>query len=294
MSELLVSRSQDYLSNKDVEALKYFIQDEVTTANLLEISALVNQLPCQDQYGYFESEEHYYKTLKLLHLSTLETQHREEFIHNCVLVTIQRKQNFLDLGSSRGELASRVAQDFEEITLVDIHRASLEAISNTLFPRANKVNKIEANIAKANLETDKYDLILISHVLYYIPYDQWLHVVNSAYSLLREGGKLVIIVSGKGGKEAMETHFGGSILPIDNFVTTVRHHYPSSSNHYSALECFVAPDIKSAMHIASMLLYDVDIRVKNFALKNYLLRNCLTASNLFKITLEQHFIVLEK
>lgn len=292
MPELFV-RNQDCLS-KTRETLGLLIQDEVATANLLKISALVNQLCNQDQYGYFNSEEHYYKTLKLLHLSTLETQHREEFILNHVLTKIQRKERFLDLGSSRAELAAKTAQDFKEITLVDIDGVSLSAVDDFIFPAARKVHKVEANILSVDLESDKYDLILASHVLYYVPHDRWVNVVLSAYNLLRDGGRLVIIISGKGGKEAMENHFGGETLPIDDFINTVSQIYPGSSSHYCNQECFIAPDIKSAMHIAGVLLHDVNISASRAALKAYILRNCLTASNLFKITLEQHFIVLEK
>lgn len=93
----------------------------------------------------------------------------------------------IDLGAGPGLVADVLQQHTKNLTLVDISK-DYETILKTKFPNA-KVS-IES-IFNFNFEHE-YDLILFSHVLYYIDVEEWLPFLKKLRKNLKKGGKLII------------------------------------------------------------------------------------------------------
>jgi SAM-dependent methyltransferase len=84
---------------------------------------------------------------------------------------------------------------------------------------------IVSSISDAQFE-QKFDVILFSHVLYYMPEDQWVPLTRRLQSLLSEGGELLIILNCDSGDwwriihpfwDELRPHIGFHYVPLTQF-----------------------------------------------------------------------------
>lgn len=96
-------------------------------------------------------------------------------------------KHLLDVGAGPGEIVKPLAELSEHLTMVEILPEYKEILLNK-YPHADIVIDSIENIS---LKTE-FDLIFISHVLYYFPENEWLGVVKKLYDALLPDGNLVI------------------------------------------------------------------------------------------------------
>lgn len=219
-------------------------------------------------YGVFDDDQHYLETLKLLMTSTLEPQRKEEVFFDNVIPGLKKKDNFLDIGIGTGDFTQKIGAYFNNITIVDSSSEVLSTLPDKIGDSA--VSKIHGSILDKNLNIHdvKYDLILLSHVLYYIPKQEQNTLVERLSHLLSETGILAIVFNAEGTRSTLINHFGGV---ADDF-STLYNLIPAykKSVLYRMNEFLLGGDLESMMKIAGICLNDSGLEVTKTELTNYI------------------------
>jgi hypothetical protein len=120
----------------------------------------------------------------------------------------------------------------------------------------------------------KYDLILLSHVLYYIPTDQRLNLLNKLYNQLNEDGSMIVIYNTGGSRYALGSYF--SKEKFDHEYTSFEDLSSSLQSAFYKAEVFESKEILTTdnigdmMHIAGVSLNDASVNATELELYNYL------------------------
>lgn len=115
-----------------------------------------------------------------------------------ILRRLKRKEDFLDVGAGSGEITAAVSEWFGRTTVIEpsadqVRRLSRRFPGFRIFPDT---------VDGADLGDEKFDLVLCSHVLYYIPEARWGSVVDGLFFRLREEGKMVVALQSSEGDTA--------------------------------------------------------------------------------------------
>jgi len=111
---------------------------------------------------------------------------------------IPQRRCFLDIGAGCGNLTIPVSQSFVETTVVEPNQKQA-AFFKRRCPSFTVYNDIWEKI---DLGAKRFDLILCSHVLYYIEEGHWLSTIDKMYRHLEEKGRLVIVLQSPIGQVA--------------------------------------------------------------------------------------------
>ncbi|MDO9035659.1 MAG: class I SAM-dependent methyltransferase [Methanoregula sp.] len=115
-----------------------------------------------------------------------------------VIETLPRRERFLDIGAGGGHLTIPIAQQFEMTTIVEPNPRQAE-IFKRRCPDFQIYNDSWMDI---DLGDEHFDLILCSHVLYYISEGSWMQTVEKMYRHLSPGGCLIIVMQSPLGEVA--------------------------------------------------------------------------------------------
>ncbi|MHB8164255.1 MAG: class I SAM-dependent methyltransferase [Methanoregula sp.] len=115
-----------------------------------------------------------------------------------VIETLPRRERFLDIGAGGGHLTIPIARQFEMTTIVEPNPRQAE-IFQRRCPDFRICNEYWKDI---DLGDERFDLILCSHVLYYIPEGSWMQTVEKMYRHLSPGGCLIIVMQSPLGEVA--------------------------------------------------------------------------------------------
>lgn len=99
----------------------------------------------------------------------------------------QHFHHAIDLGAGPGLVASVLNQQADHLTLVEIKSDYYEDLKKA-FPAAT----IHIGSLLEFEFKESYDLILLSHVLYYIAINEWENILKKLYAHLTPGGKLIV------------------------------------------------------------------------------------------------------
>ena len=94
----------------------------------------------------------------------------------------------IDLGAGPGLVAEVLQQHAKNLTLVEITSEYYDDLKKK-FPQA----RIEIQSILDFRFSQQYDLMLLSHVLYYIAVDEWENILKKLYANLAPGGKLILV-----------------------------------------------------------------------------------------------------
>lgn len=103
-------------------------------------------------------------------------------------------ENALDIGPGPGYISSPIVESSKKITMVE-PLIGYEETLKSKFPNAKIVID---SIEKYSLD-ETYDLILMSHMLYYLDENKWLPICMKLYDNLPTGGCLIIVMMGDKG-----------------------------------------------------------------------------------------------
>jgi len=260
----------------------------------------------KEYYGKFSNTEEYITTLNLLLSSTLEADHRDEILFREVLPKLSRlarTKTFLDIGVGNGDLTKRFAQYFVNVTVVDKNKDSLNNVPDYLAQTRNMViEKIDSSILNYDLSVfdKKYDFILLSHVLYYIPFSQRLELVGKLYNLLNQDGLMVMIFNSGGSRSKLVRTFNQNFDDLED----LRHFFYNSTSStnssvcttiYKTEEKFTAPNINIMKKISNVCLNDANSIATSKDLEKYFHENKGCFSNTcapFEISMDHNIIIL--
>lgn len=246
-------------------------------------------------FGKFNSEHHYLNTLKLVLSSTHETRNRILFCLNEILPQIPADGSLLDIGPGDGSLTKAIAQHFKQVTLVDVNHNALDNMKE-LLPLSVNSTQITGSILNVDFKLSHYNLVLLSHMLYYIDPQLWLGIIKSVYQSLKDGGILVIILGGDElGKSELIHHFGGQVLEIDQLAHQCRNTFGDHNVHlYASDESFVTSTQEAMLHIAGFMLADADVTASKDELNRYIIQKLQHSPSHFELTTRQKYIIIKK
>ncbi|MGK5640703.1 class I SAM-dependent methyltransferase [Streptomyces sp. URMC 126] len=100
-----------------------------------------------------------------------------------------RRRVFLDVGAGDGRTTARLAPYFERTVAVEPSAAMREALLRACPGAtvvAEPVERAEPGV--------RADLVLLSHVLYYLPEEEWPDVLDRVFDWVAPGGTLVVLL----------------------------------------------------------------------------------------------------
>jgi len=115
-----------------------------------------------------------------------------------IIAGLAQRRSFLDVGAGGGDLTIPISQSFDETTVVEPN----ERQTRYLRRRCPQFRIINDSWDRVDLGPERFDLILCSHVLYYITEGQWLDTIGKMYNHLEEGGCIAIVIQSPIGEVA--------------------------------------------------------------------------------------------
>ncbi|MCT4635927.1 MAG: class I SAM-dependent methyltransferase [Rickettsiales bacterium] len=223
-------------------------------------------------------------------LSTIEPQHKEELLLRKIIPELQQHRNLLDIGTGRGDFTQIIGKYFNNITAVD---NSEEALNNLpSFIGLSPVHKVKGSILDCNLNiyNIKYDMILISHTIYYIPQEERLPLIEDMTQLLSKTGVLVLVFNDEGDRASLGKHYGA----IDSGFSSIHNTLPQLHNNFQLYridEFLDGGDLNSMMHIAGICLNDYEVNATKESLSSYLTEN-YCPNNICQLSMTQNIMVI--
>ncbi len=133
--------------------------------------------------------------LTLLDNRSNEFQITTKLINTCILPKLGNKKYFLDIGAGFGRFSLEIGKKFTTTSIIEpnqmLHRQLLKKLKGKV--EINRSIQIPLENVKFEKE-EKYDLILLSHILYYIPPELWFGEIQKLLNILHPKGLLIIIL----------------------------------------------------------------------------------------------------
>lgn len=132
-------------------------------------------------------------------LLSTNTQEYNNFIISLekeVIPLLPSHTHFLDIGAGRGNLTKPISLCFQRSTIVEPNDHFFTEVMDWSQQRGMDLVGYNQPWQEVPLEEDT-ELVVISHVLYYIHPEDHLEFLNKAYALLVPGGKMVLALNGK-------------------------------------------------------------------------------------------------
>ncbi len=143
-----------------------------------------------------------------------------------VISTLDSRSRFLDIGAGGGYITIPVSQLFDETTIIEPN----EKQAAFLIRRCPACRVFNTFWSDANLTGKNFDLILCSHVLYYIPAGTWMDTIRKMYYHLEPGGRIVIVLQSPLGEVArFFSHFTEYDVPAIDLAEKLIEQYGETS-----------------------------------------------------------------
>lgn len=139
------------------------------------------------------SENEYESVEKVFANNTGHIDRLVEFIQMNALPQNHPKEAFLDIGAGPATIASQLSKVFKSITVIDPNKAF-----EPIYQEKGFISHI-GNFQDTQIE-GQYDVILCSHVLYYIPHPEWASFLGKMHGLIRSGGRGIVLMVAPEGK----------------------------------------------------------------------------------------------
>ena len=250
-------------------------------------------IPEPELYGTFLNPQSYLQSVNLLIASTFEAEHRDEVIKRKIIPQIKTCNQLLDIGIGNGEATKFLGTFFQEITIIDNSIDALNNIESNFFEPEKSIIKIHHSILDADIPYNNYNLIMMSHTLYYIPVESRPFLIDKLYNHLSNEGKLVFIFNEGKDRHDLTSHFRGTNYLFSNFINYSIEKY--NATIISNDEIIRAKDLNVMMHIAGVCLKDASANATKEDLSNYLRSNHYNDENgFYEINMVQKFVVIGK
>lgn len=155
-----------------------------------------------------DREDRYARAFELFVRSTNEKQVLTAMIGKILwrsfpLEALEQEGSFLDVGAGSGDLAEPLLRYFSNGVAVEINAAEIRKLAARGLPNLEVLNgSLQEYEPRQN-----FDMILASHMLYYLEPEERLVQTERVLSWLKEPGKLVIILNSAGRSPGSISHF---------------------------------------------------------------------------------------
>lgn len=137
----------------------------------------------------------YKHVFDMLSQNTQEYEDFVRFIEEKVIPSLPNQNDLLDIGAGRGNLTRPLSFYFKRTTIVEPNQAFYSELMDWVEDTHSPVKGYNAAWEDLNIDV-MADLVILSHVLYYVPLEKHLDFVRKSYSHLRPGGCMILALNG--------------------------------------------------------------------------------------------------
>lgn len=242
---------------------------------------------------YDSASADYRRAFDVFLAHTNEKARLKEYLDR-IMAGLPARQVLIDVGAGNGALTAWASERFDN-TLAIEPNPSLRADLARRCPQAEVIAK---PLDEVSLPPTG-DLILCSHVLYYVPQAAWLPGVQRMTTWLAPQGTLLIILqSSECDCSRLLSHFQGRTVDLVPFAATVTAALPAG--YQVKLERVSAevllPDLVAACTVAEFMLNLLPLRrpVAREQLTDYLQRQFALADGSFRLSVDQDCLLIRQ
>jgi SAM-dependent methyltransferase len=281
------------IKSPNLKPISFEESNSISREKLNDIANRVLDLREPNSFGKFQTNGDYLKTLDILLESTFETSNRYCFFQKIIIPKIRNFFEMLDIGPGTGALTQMIGEKFNYVTAVDSNIEPLLSLKKN-FPNPTKLKIIHQSIIDVNVPRNKFDLAILSHVLYYIPVNKWTCIIDKLLNSLVPSGVLVVILNGGMGKAKLIKHFGGTPRNIDHLLPDLTEKSGVNVEMYVSKEIFYSLGLEPLLHISGIHLLDAGISASREDLTSYLEKNSTKVNGIYELDVNQKFLILQK
>jgi len=274
-----------------LDPYQFHVSPYLSPSEMNVIKTRADALPLAPIFGIFDTPAAYIETLDILIASSREIPHSDEMLERYLWPTIPQNSSLLDIGVGNGMLSYKAGVHFANVTVVDTEAALLDNVPDFHWVTHTPIRKIHGSIIDCALPEPAYDMILLGHVMYYIPPNDRGALIDKLYHHLNPNGKIVILYNEKGERLKMTEHFGGERFTFDVFEEYILDHFTTVSI-WEVKEMLQAQDIHTMLHIAGVCLNDAGAKAEEGKLAEYLKHHYHEAQG-YQLSMQQKMLVIQ-
>lgn len=138
----------------------------------------------------FSSQDEYYDHAFATFIRSTDQKENAKAWLKEFLNRMESKQVAIDAGAGNGALTKILARNFDTVQAVEPNEALLAELATA----GTNVTIHAESILEAVLDESRADLVLCSHVLYYIPQSQWEGILRRLLVWTKPGGRVVVLL----------------------------------------------------------------------------------------------------
>lgn len=211
-----------------------------------------------------------------------------------IIASLSARRTLIDVGAGNGALTAWTGERFQRTIAIEPNPSLRHDLSRCCL----HAEVIPHHVAEVNLPPVG-DLILCSHVLYYVPEDEWLPILKRTTSWLAPQGVLVVILQSRECDcSQVVRHFHGRCVDLVPFGRTLAAALPGPVE--VTLERVPAQvqttDLAAAYTVAEFMLNLVPLQrpVQRSELEAYLRHHCAVPGGGFRLSVDQDFLTTRR
>lgn len=213
----------------------------------------------------------------------------QRFIH-----TLPHRQVFIDAGAGTGQLTSWIAPDFERTIAIE-PSAYLREEFRKNFPHCQLLSGFITDVTPP----EKADLVICSHVLYYIDRAEWMSNLETLVSWLRpEGVALIILQNPQTDYNRMMEHFLGKRFDLSPLAQQFqRKRGEDFSVKFDMVHAhFTPPDFHAAYIVVEFMLnlFTITKPLSRKELEEYISNNCADGQGGYRFSCHQDMLQIQR
>ncbi|MCP3098801.1 class I SAM-dependent methyltransferase [Myxococcus sp. K15C18031901] len=166
--------------------------------------------------GITMSSQEYATAFRLLAATARHPENIERVVKERLVHRLPERRELLDVGAGAGKVAERLAPYFDALTLLEPNRDQLAGF------RMEKARVLVEPFERYQ-GTERYDVVLCSHVLYHVPQADWGAFIERLLGYVRPGGYCILVMAAaRGPTYALCQEFSRTLLFGEHLVETLR------------------------------------------------------------------------
>ena len=241
----------------------------------------------------FDSHSEAYKRAFQVFLDHTDQKRNAKRFLQSVVDSLPDRNVFIDAGAGNGEVTKAFAGEFSHTIAIEPNPHLLTQLKQAI-PQADAIG---APILGANPKAQA-NFVLCSHVLYYIPADEWIAHLDRLVSWMSPTGVTVVVVQNHNTEcMAMLDHFFGHRFDLHRLAETFRE---KNGDHYDVAITLDPAHVEtreaaSAFAIAEFMLNLLPISrpPARQEVEDYLTKHCMTDGT-YRFSVHQDFLQIRK
>lgn len=162
------------------------------------------------------SPQDYATAYRILAATAQHPENIGRLVEERLLPHLPKQSALLDVGAGAGNVAQRLAPHFGSLTLIEPNQNQLAGV-------ALEKAKVLVEPLERYHSSEKYELVLCSHVLYHVPLPDWGAFIDRLLTFVRPGGNcLILMAAARGPTYELCLDFTDTQIFSDRVIETVR------------------------------------------------------------------------